>query len=202
MTTDSTRRAMRAHTRGHWPMVRATGTVTLAFDDRHRRRMAMTDDSGAAFLLDLPRAVALDDGDGLEMTDGGWLRVVAAPEELMEVRVPGPAESFARIAWHLGNRHLPVQIIGDTIRLRRDHVIEDMLKGLGAEVRDVLLPFMPEGGAYGGHAHGGAHAHAHAHAHDHDDHHHDHGHGHDHGHSHSHSHSHAHSHTHGHGHER
>jgi urease accessory protein len=157
--TDPTRRATRVHARGHWPLDRAVGAVTLAFDDRHRRRMAMTDDGGAAFLLDLPRAVALDEGDGLEMTDGGFLRVVAAAEELMEVRVSGPVESFARVAWHLGNRHLPVQITGDVIRLRRDHVIADMLTGLGAEVRDVIAPFMPEGGAYGGHSHGGGHEH-------------------------------------------
>lgn len=162
MTTDLSRRAIRVLHHGHWPAERAAGTVTLAFDDRHRRRMAMTDDAGASFLLDLPRAVALDDGDGLELTDGTVLRVVAAPEELMEVRVSGPAEAFARIAWHLGNRHLPVQIAGDTIRLRRDHVIEDMLRGLGAEVRDVRLPFMPEGGAYGG-GHGGGHGHSHDH---------------------------------------
>lgn len=159
--TDPTRRATRVHARGHWPAERAAGTVTLAFDDRFRRRMAMTDDAGGAFLLDLPRAVALDDGDGLELGDGGILRVVAAPEALMEVRVPGPVEAFARVAWHLGNRHLPVQIVGDTIRLRRDHVIEEMLRGLGAEVRDVEAPFMPEGGAYGGHSHGGGHGHAH-----------------------------------------
>ncbi|MCG5239111.1 urease accessory protein UreE [Azospirillum doebereinerae] len=161
--TEPYRRATRVHARGHWPAENAAGTVTLAFDDRHRRRMAMTDDGGGAFLLDLPRAVALDEGDGLELSDGGFLRIVAAPEELMEVRVSGPAEAFARIAWHLGNRHLPVQIVGDTIRLRRDHVIEDMLRGLGAEVRDVRMPFMPEGGAYGGHAHGGGHGHSHEH---------------------------------------
>ncbi|SMH58055.1 urease accessory protein UreE [Azospirillum agricola] len=179
---DLSRRATRVHARAHWPLERAAGTVTLAFDDRHRRRMAMTDDAGVGFLLDLPRAVALDDGDGLELGDGGILRVVAAPEELMEVRVSGPAEAFARIAWHLGNRHLPVQIVGDTIRLRRDHVIADMLRGLGAEVRDVHLPFMPEGGAYGGQAHGGGHGHSHGH----DHHGHDHDHGHDHGHPHEH----------------
>ena len=160
--TELSRRATRVHARGHWPAERAAGTVTLAFDDRHRRRMAMTDDGGGAFLLDLPRAVALDEGDGLELGDGSFLRVVAAAEDLMEVRVPGPAEDFARVAWHLGNRHLPVQIIGETIRLRRDHVIADMLRGLGAEVRDVHAPFMPEGGAYGGSAgHGGGHSHEH-----------------------------------------
>ena len=159
MTVPS-RRASRVHARGHWPEEKAAGTVTLAFDDRHRRRMVITDDAGEPFLLDLPRAVALDEGDGLDLGDGSFLRVIAAPEELMEVRVAGPAEAFARVAWHLGNRHLPVQIAGDTIRLRRDHVIEDMLRGLGAEVRPVLAPFMPEGGAYGGHSHGG-HGHEH-----------------------------------------
>lgn len=154
------RRATRVLARGHWPEEKAAGTVTLVFDDRHRRRMVIDDDAGVPFLLDLPRAVALDEGDGLDLGDGSFLRVVAAPEELMEVRVAGPVEAFARIAWHLGNRHLPVQIAGDAIRLRRDHVIEDMLRGLGADVRDVLAPFMPEGGAYGGHSHGG-HGHEH-----------------------------------------
>ncbi len=184
--TELSRRATRVHPHGHWPAERTVGTVTLTFDDRHRRRMAMTDDAGGAFLLDLPRAVALGDGDGLELGDGGVLRVVAAAEDLMEVRVPGPVEGFARIAWHLGNRHLPVQIAGDTIRLRRDHVIEDMLRGLGAEVRPVHLPFSPEGGAYGGNASAqGGHGH-HDH-HDHDEHHRDGHHGHSHG-GHSHDH--------------
>ncbi len=165
--TELSRRATRVHARGHWPLERAVATVTLAFDDRHRRRMAMTDDAGGAFLLDLPRAVALDEGDGLELGDGSFLRVVAAAEDLMEVRVAGPVEGFARIAWHLGNRHLPVQILGDTILLRQDHVIEDMLRGLGAEVRAVRVPFMPEGGAYGGSAGHAGHGHGDGHSHEH-----------------------------------
>lgn len=191
--TDTLRRATRVHARGHWPAEREAGTVTLAFDDRHRRRMVMTDDAGSDFLLDLPRAVALDHGDGLELGDGAYLRVVAADEDLMEVRCGGGTEGFARIAWHLGNRHLPVQIVGETIRLRRDHVIEDMLKGLGASVAAIHAPFAPEGGAYSGHGHGHSHGHSHDHGHDHD-------HSHDHGYSHSHSHSHAHAHSHSHGH--
>ncbi|AWK86833.1 urease accessory protein UreE [Azospirillum thermophilum] len=186
--TQAPRRAIKVLNRGHWPQERAAGTVTLAFDDRHRRRMMMTDDAGAAFLLDLPRAVALDDGDGLELEDGAVLRVVAAPEELMEVGVPEGGERFARIAWHLGNRHLPVQIAGSTIRLRRDHVIADMLRGLGAEVREVVAPFMPEGGAYAGQGGGHGHSHGQAHGHDHSHGHHGHSHGHDHGHAHDHHH--------------
>ncbi len=180
--TDTLRRATQAHARGHWPTERESGTVTLAFDDRHRRRMVMKDDTGSDFLLDLPRAVALGDGDGLELGDGGFLRVVAAGEELMEVRCGGGTEGFARIAWHLGNRHLPVQIVGETIRLRRDHVIEDMLRGLGASVEAIHAPFAPEGGAYSGHGHSHGHAH---------DHHHGHGHSHSHSHSHGHDHDHA-----------
>lgn len=148
------RRATRVHARGHWDREREVGSVTLPYDDRHRRRMVMPDDAGTDFLLDLPRAVALDDGDGLELEDGGFLRVVAAAEDLVEVRCGGGMEGFARVAWHLGNRHLPVQIVGEIIRLRRDHVIEDMLRGLGASVEPIRAPFSPEGGAYGGHSHG------------------------------------------------
>lgn len=166
--TDLQRRATRVHARGHWPKEGESGTVTLAFDDRHRRRVVMADDAGNDFLLDLPRAVALDDGDGLELGDGSFLRVVAADEELIEVRSGEGAEKFARIAWHLGNRHLPVQIVGETIRLRRDHVIEDMLRGLGATVEPIHAPFSPEGGAYSGHGHSHGHDHSHEHGHSHD----------------------------------
>lgn len=155
-TVSLQRRTRRVLAAGHWEAARQAGTVTLAFDDRHRRRVRLTDDAGQDFLLDLPRAVALDDGDGLELDGGGVLRVVAAPEELCEVRCAG-LEHFGRIAWHLGNRHLPVEVAGDVLRLRRDHVIEDMLLGLGAEVTPVRAPFRPEGGAYAPHPHGHAH---------------------------------------------
>jgi urease accessory protein len=163
-------------------------TVVLDFDDRHRRRMAMTGTRGLAFLLDLETAVALRGGDALVLEDGRLVEVVAAPEPLLEIRGRDP-HHLIRVGWHLGNRHLPTQIMQKALRIRRDHVIEAMVKGLGARVVEIEAPFDPEGGAYadGGHAHGhDDHAH-HRHAHDHG--HHDHAH-HDHqGHDH---HDHAH----------
>jgi len=182
-------------------------TVVLDFDDRHRRRMAMTGTRGLAFLLDLENAVALRGGDALVLEDGRLVEVVAAPEPLLEIRGTDP-HHLVRVAWHLGNRHLPTQIMAKSLRIRRDHVIEAMVKGLGARVIEIEAPFDPEGGAYagGGHAHasaeayGHASAEAHAHAdaaHDHashghgDHHHHDEHCDHDHPH---HDHSHAHDH--------
>lgn len=153
MSATVDRRVTRVHAAGQWPAERQAGTVTLAFDDRFRRRMRMADDAGADFLLDLPRAVALDDGDGLDLGDGTWIRVVAAAEDVVAVRCRD-MEHFGRVAWHLGNRHLPVQVVGDALRIRRDHVIEDMLRGLGADVVPERAPFQPEGGAYAAHSHG------------------------------------------------
>ena len=167
----------------------AADSVVLDFDDRHRRRMAMTGTRGLEFLLDLEQAVALRGGDALVLEDGRLIEVVAAPEPLTEIRGSDP-QHLVRIAWHLGNRHLPTQIMAKALRIRRDHVIEAMVKGLGARVIEIEAPFDPEGGAYAdaGHAHGQSHA-AHDHP-DHGDHHHarhcDHAH-HD-GHSHAHDH--------------
>jgi urease accessory protein len=175
----------------------ASDTVVLDFDDRHRRRMAMTGTRGLAFLLDLEVAVALRGGDALVLEDGRLVEVVAAPEPLFEIRGSDPFH-LVRLAWHLGNRHLPTQIMGKALRIRRDHVIEEMVKGLGARVIEIEAPFDPEGGAYAtGHAHetaaGAPHAHAsHDHgAHDHHGHHvhdehcdHDDHHGHTHAHDH------------------
>jgi urease accessory protein len=164
-------------------------TIVLDFDDRHRRRMAMTGTRGLEFLLDLENAVALRGGDALVLEDGRLVEVVAAPEPLVEIRGSDP-QHLVRVAWHLGNRHLPTQITGRGLRIRRDHVIEAMVKGLGARLIEIEAPFDPEGGAYAGegHAHGEAHDHAsHGHSsHDHADHHH--GHGHDHAHDHGHHH--------------
>ena len=98
-------------------------TVVLDFDDRHRRRMAMTGTRGLEFLLDLENAVALRGGDALVLDDNRLIEVVAAPEPLFEIRCNDP-HHLIRIAWHLGNRHLPTQIIGKGLRIRRDHVIE------------------------------------------------------------------------------
>ena len=184
-------------------------TVVLDFDDRHRRRMAMTGTRGLEFLLDLENAVVLRGGDALVLEDGRLVEVVAAPEPLIEIRGTDP-HHLVRVAWHLGNRHLPTQIMPKGLRIRRDHVIEAMVKGLGARVIEIEAPFDPEGGAYagGGHAHAGEgdpHQHA-AHdqaSHDHGDHHHHHDDHHHHDQHHhdehcDHDHYHDHSHAHGH----
>jgi urease accessory protein len=172
-------------------------TVVLDFDDRHRRRMVMTGTRGLEFLLDLESAVALRGGDALVLEDGRLVEVVAAPEPLAEIRGSDP-QHLVRLAWHLGNRHLPTQITARGLRIRRDHVIEAMVKGLGARIIEIEAPFDPEGGAYAdsGHAQapaGAAHDHAgHDHSwHDHGGHHHHDEHcDHDHHHSHSHAHDH------------
>jgi urease accessory protein len=179
-------------------------TVVLDFDDRHRRRMAMTGTRGLEFLLDLENAVALRGGDALVLEDGRLVEVVAAPEPLVEIRGADP-HHLIRVAWHLGNRHLPTQIMAKGLRIRRDHVIEAMVRGLGARVVEIEAPFDPEGGAYAGTGHGHAHedhahhtghkGHDHDHAHDHHDHRHDHHHHDEHcEHEHHHGHPHAHDH--------
>lgn len=141
----------------------AADRVVLDFDGRYRRRMALTCVSGARVLLDLPEARVLADGDGLVTDDGAIVAVEAAPERLAEIRCRD-GEHLLRVAWHLGNRHLPAQILADRILIREDHVMIDMVRKLGAEVTMVEAPFNPEGGAYG---HAGAHRHDHVHGHDH-----------------------------------
>ena len=128
--------------------------VELDYDARHRRRIAMRTECGREFLLDLPKTVALADGDGLALSDGTAVRVRAKPERVIDVRAESP-EQLLRIAWHLGNRHLPTQILGETLRIRYDHVIVQMLAGLGADTRTTEAPFHPEGGAYARHEHPG-----------------------------------------------
>lgn len=140
-------------------------TITLDETARHRRRMRLVSDrleTGAtiSFLLDLPEARLLRHGDGLLLDDGRVIEVRAMPEALMEVR-GRDARHLLALAWQIGNRHLAAEITSQTIRIRCDHVIRDMLIGLGAKVDEIEAPFDPEGGAYGG-----AH-HAHEHGHDH-----------------------------------
>ena len=200
--------------RGHWPEgTTIADTVVLDFDDRHRRRIAMTGTGGLDFLLDLDEAVALRGGDGLALDDGRVVEVVAAAEPLIEVRGRTPAE-LVRLAWHIGNRHLSAQVMANALRLRGDHVIEEMLRGLGAAVVSIEAAFDPEGGAYAGagqatvdhHKHGdgpkddrkgGKHKHDDGHKHSHK--HGDHGHGHadaQHGGKHRHDEHHGHEHGH------
>ncbi|SON57887.1 Urease accessory protein UreE 1 [Hartmannibacter diazotrophicus] len=172
-------------------------TLYLERDDRHRRRLVMRCTGGTAFLLDLPEAKVMKQGDGLELEDGRVILVTAKPERLLEITADDTAH-LIRLAWHLGNRHLPTQLAGDRLLIREDHVIEDMALKLGAKVAHVQKPFDPEGGAYG-HGEVLGHDHGHDHRHGHDDHHgHDHDH-HDHGHAHAHDHSHSHDHDHEHG---
>ena len=137
--------------------------VRLDYDRRTRRRISLTGNGGLAFLLDLAKAPVLRDGDGIRLEDGRIVAVEAAPERLLEITCTD-AHQLARVAWHLGNRHLAAEIGDRVIHIRDDHVIADMVRGLGAAVRLVERPFNPEGGAYGeGAVHGHSHAHDHHH---------------------------------------
>ena len=148
------RRAIAVHRRGIWPEDMALDTVTLAYLDRHRRRIRLVAGLGEAYLLDLPRAHHLVEGDGLELEGGGYLRVRAAAEPVLEITAADPA-GLLRIAWHLGNRHLPLQVTGERLRIRADHVIAEMVTGLGGRIIQLEAPFDPEIGAYASdhHAH-------------------------------------------------
>jgi urease accessory protein len=119
---------------------------------RHRRRIRLTADHGEDILLDPPKAVAMADGDGLQLEDGRWLKVQAAVELIVEIRHKDPNQ-LVRLASHLGNRHLPTEIQNQVLRIRPHHVIEDMLRGFGADLVKVQAAFQPEGGAYGGQGH-------------------------------------------------
>lgn len=176
--------------------------LRLDWERRWLRRAVVTTLAGRELLVDLAEATPLADGALLALTDGRTVQVQAEPERLAEVRGDGP-HHLMRLAWHLGNRHLPCRIEPDRLLIRPDHVIEHMLAHQGARIAHVTEPFQPEGGAYGAggthgaHSHGGAPAHDHDHAHDHGPAH-DHSHAHDHGHPHDHGHDHDHGHPHDH----
>jgi urease accessory protein len=174
---------------GHWSGAPAD-TVVLDFDGRYRRRVAMAGVGGLEFLLDLKEATMLRGGDGLRLEDGRVVEVVAEPEPLAEIRAADPL-ALTRVAWHLGNRHLPTELTPKALRIRRDPVIEAMAEGLGARVIALEAPFNPEGGAYAKAEGDPAKSHHHG-----DDHDHRHNHDHDHGSVHAHDH-HAHDHDHG-----
>lgn len=134
-------------------MIRATDVVgpgpaddalTLDFDGRNRRRFTATTAGGVEILVDLPRPMAIAHGARLALEDGRHVEIRAADEDLLRVTPP-----TARIAWHLGNRHLPVEIADDALFIRDDHVIKEMLVGLGAVAEPERRPFQPEKGAYG-----------------------------------------------------
>ena len=148
------RRASEVRKAGTWNAATAIDAVVLDADERHRRRVTLAGERGTVFLLDLPQARALRDGDGLVLEDGAIVRVAGKPEPLTEIAAASPHE-LARLAWHIGNRHTDVQVVGDRLRIRRDHVLEDMLRGLGAELTPIEAPFGPEPGAYHRHREAG-----------------------------------------------
>lgn len=175
--------------------VNVIDTITLDHQDRHRRRMAMKADGGLEFLLDLGNATVLEDGDALKLEDGKLIKIAAKPEDLFEITTENPLR-LMKVAWHLGNRHVPAEVTKEAIYIAPDHVLVEMVRGLGAKAEPITRAFRPEQGAYHEHA-------AHDHGHDHAGHDHGHDHaGHDHAHKdHDHSHKdHGHDHDHEHGH--
>jgi urease accessory protein len=135
-----------------WDSTTATDRIVLDAGDRNRRRIVLTGEQGTSFMLDFAAPMSLRDGDGLVLDDGSIVLVSGAPEPLIEISAHNPLE-IVRLAWHLGNRHTDVQIVGNKIRLRRDHVLEDMLRGLGAHVSKLDAPFDPEPASPHGHHH-------------------------------------------------
>src|SRR5260370_11070664 len=141
------RRAITVHTRGHWPDEAATDGVRLPFLDRHRRRIRLVADSGTPFLLDLARAQRLAEGDGLELDTGSYIRVRSAAEPVIEIAADSP-QDLLRIAWHLGNRHLPLQALEGRLRIRAHHVIAAMGEGTGGHIPRLPRPADPETGPH------------------------------------------------------
>jgi len=168
------RRAIAVVPRDEIQVCVSIGRVRLDHDHRHRRRLVLKTLEGESLLLDLPSAAHLRDGEGLLLEGGGVVTIEALPEKLLEITAPDET-TLVRIAWHLGNRHLPTELAGRALRIREDHVLEDMVRGLGGAVKHIKAPFDPEGGAYMGGAHhrddhsdqGHRDEHGHAHEYDH-----------------------------------
>ncbi len=156
-------------------------TVILDFAQRSAARGTVTTVNGIAVEVDLRGPVRLRTDDLLEIDDGSLIEVVAAPELLIEAR----ASDLSRVAWHLGDRHIAVELLPNRIRVRRDVAVETLLTSLGAKLTMIEAPFEPEGGAYAAPAHTIDHSQKH-------DHRHTHGHTHDESCGHDHAHGHAH----------
>ncbi|HUC17480.1 MAG TPA: urease accessory protein UreE [Acetobacteraceae bacterium] len=150
-------RALAVAPAGTWNPKEEIDRVRIDFDRRHRRRIVLATVSGADLLIDLAEVHHLRDGDGLRLAEGGIVRVIAEPENLLEIHAPNQ-DALTRIAWHLGNRHLAVQLLPGRILIRSDHVIADMVRRLGGTAAAIESPFDPEPGAYEG---GGRHHHDH-----------------------------------------
>ena len=129
------------------------GTLTLAFDQRQKSRLRARLASGEEVALLLPRGTTLRGGDLVGASDGRIIEVIAEPERVLHIECGTPA-ALARAAYHLGNRHVPLQVGDGWLRIAADHVLADMLSNLGATVTPIEVPFEPEAGAYsGGHHH-------------------------------------------------
>ena len=137
---------------GTWDRARAVDRVVLDADDRVRRRIALTTEAGMKLLLDFAEPMMLRDGDGLVLDDGAIVVVAGQTESLIEVSAKAPAD-LVRLAWHIGNRHTDIQFVEKAFRIRRDHVLEEMLRGLGASVTPLEAPFDPEPAAPHGRRH-------------------------------------------------
>ncbi|GKS96975.1 urease accessory protein UreE [Acidovorax sp. SUPP2825] len=197
-------------------LVKRAATLELDWDTRQKSRFAATDSTGRELGIFLPRGTAVRGGDVLVAEDGALVRVIAAPQAVLRIThcaQHGTPFDLTRAAYHLGNRHVPIELTPTHLQIEPDHVLADMLRAMHLIVNAIDAPFEPEGGAYaaGGHHGHGHHGHDHGHAHGHD---HDraapshdaagpaHGDGHDHGHRHaSHGHDHGDAHAHGHDHD-
>ena len=170
-------------------LLKRAATIELDWDVRQKSRFATTDSQGRELAIFLPRGQAVRGGDVLVAEDGSLIRVLAAPQKVLCISacaVHGTPFDLMRAAYHLGNRHVPIELQPDHLKIEPDHVLADMLRSMHMTVVEADLPFEPEGGAYGGHVTHDGHSH----------HHHGHGHAHDHAHDHDHTHSHGHPHEH------
>ena len=187
-------------------LVKRAATVELDWDVRQKSRFGATDSQGRSLGIFLPPGSVVRGGDVLVAEDGSLIRVVAAPQRVLRITAcaaHGSPFDLTRAAYHLGNRHVPIELTPDHLQIEPDHVLTDMLRAMHLIVHEVQAPFEPEAGAYGGahaHGHGGAHDHGTAlarHAHDRE---HGHGHAQDHAQAHGHEHEHGHAHQDGHAH--
>jgi len=193
-------------------LIKRATTVELDWDVRQKSRFDATDSQGRSIGVFLPRGTAVRGGDVLVAEDGSLIRVIAAPQPVLRIThcsAHGTPFDLTRAAYHLGNRHVPIELKPDHLKIEPDHVLADMLRAMHLIVVETEEAFEPEGGAYGSHGAGHGHDHSHGHSHSHSaagaakplvlapeafD-------GDDHGHSHdAHDHHHHHSHDHGHSH--
>lgn len=154
-------------------LVKRAATVQLDWDVRQKSRFGATDSQGRALAVFLPRGSVVRGGDVLVAEDGSLIRVIAAPQAVLRITpcaVHGSPFDLTRAAYHLGNRHVPIELTPEHLQIEPDHVLADMLRAMHLTVVELQAPFEPEGGAYAAHGHGHHQAH------------HDHGHGHDHAH--------------------